>query len=181
MAGINKEIRIRIIEEEVSGWPEHMQADYRAMVDAGQSPVFAHMAVTRKPSGGETDKTFMARSVGIADQPLDDYTREHIASRSRRHGYKPRATDTYEPLAAAYPGDPAAFTNHGEGREKIKRARRRFDAPTEGDPHERVYDLHPDIVERNRAKLLQDDPGLAEKDQREVSEMIVDKHALKTK
>lgn len=177
---MEKTQRVRMIEAEVAGWPEHMQAHYHAMVESGQSPVFAHLAASRTPPDGNTDKSFLARQVKVGDQPLDDYTRGHIASRARRHGYSPRATDTYDPLAAAYPGDPAAFTNHGEGREKIKRARQRFKEPTHGDPHARVHELHPEIVERNRKNLLKQDPGLAEKDQREVNEMIVDKHKLKT-
>lgn len=170
-----------MIEAEVADWPEAQQRAYRAMIDAGQSPAMAQLLACREPPRGDTDKSYMARSQGIAAQPLDDYTREHIAARARRHGYRPRATDTYDPLAAAYPGDPAAFTNHGDGREKISRARQRFTEPTKGDPHAREHELHPEIVERNRQKLLEDDPGLAEKDQREVTEMIVEKHSLKTK
>lgn len=173
--------RTKIIELEVAGWPPHMQCAYREMVAAGQSPAFAHMAASRQAPRADTDAAFIARSAGLAAQPLDDYTRDHIAARARRHGYSPRATDTYDPLAAAYPGDPAAFTNHGDGREKIKRARQRFSEPTKGDPHAREHELHPEIVERNRQHLLKQDPGLAEKDQREVTEMIVDQHCLKTK
>lgn len=178
---MNEDQKTQMIEAEVATWPEAKRQFYRKMVKAGQSPAFAQMAACRQAPTGETDKSFMAKSTGIADQPLDDYTRGHITARARRNGYSPRATDTYDPLVAAYPGDPAAFTNHGDGREKIKRAKQRLAEPTQGDPHAKVHELHPDIVEKNRQHLLKQDPGLKEKDQREVTEMIIDRHALKTK
>lgn len=171
--------RIKIIELEVAGWPDEMRDQYAMLVASGQSPVFAHMAVSRQAPRGNTDKAYLSRFGTLNQQAADDYTLGHITARAGRRGYKARPTDVYEPLAAAYPGDPAAFTNHGEGREKIARAKSRFAEPTKADPHEPVHKLHPEIVERNRKKMLEDDPGLKEKDQREIIEQIVDEHSLK--
>lgn len=55
---MNKQ-RIQLIEMEVYTWPDWAQAAYQVMVDNGQSPVFAHMCVSRESwSVRNSDKAF---------------------------------------------------------------------------------------------------------------------------
>lgn len=142
----------------------------------GTSDSLAIMFALRDAPACETDDTFMARHK-IAEQVPNERQQAMIRRAAKRAGMPDDFA--YFPTHAHYPGDPGAMCTHGETRAKLKKRRAEVEAKigTIGDTPK--HKLHPRIVNDTRKQMIRRDPALAQKDQRELVERIVDTHARK--
>jgi len=151
-----------------------------------QSPAMAEMLALRQAPSVLTDDVMMG-GIGNLDQQFKDPMQlDYITRKAMQHGYKPRHTDFYCGAIAAFPGDPKAFLNHGQGRGDMRKTLEERGWAGEGlvnikarepesDPHEQKHKLNPKIVERIRKQKLKENPELKRKDQNEIrAEIVVD-------
>lgn len=179
------------IEAEVSTFTVEKRKRFEELVANGQSPSMALIFVDRKAPGVMTDDTMMAGKGTLDKQIPIEQHRNAIIKAARAQGYNPKPTDYYCPTMPGPMGHPDKWFNHGEGRSKMKRILEREGVESEGyvstkgrndrPPMKKKHQLHPRIVERRRKEMLKENPDLARKDQREVREMIIDKHGSKKK
>jgi hypothetical protein len=101
---------------------DEQRARYQQMVRNGVKPILAEMLALQSPPGVKTDATYFrnARDVAhlVAEEP--EYALP-VLQKAKSLGYKPRASDVYEPGLAKFPGDPAAFVPQTGGRAHIKK------------------------------------------------------------
>lgn len=134
-----------------------------------------------------TDDVFLS-GVGTLDQQIKDpHHLNHIISNAKKNGYTPKPTDYYVASLAKFPGDPAAFLNHGEARGKARKVLEQRGESAEGavnvkgrepesDPHEPIHKLNPKIVDRIAKRKIRENPDLAKLDKRDLAADIVAKH-----
>lgn len=150
--------------------------------------LFGEMLQSRQPPRCMTDDVYLG-GVGTLDQQITEPDHlDKIVKTAIAHGYRPKPTDFYRADIAEFPGDPRAFFNHGSGRGEIKKRleEKGMHMDRDGDVHCREpeedpylkpkFKLHPKLVERHRKRMIQENPDLAQKDQREVTEEIVAEH-----
>ena len=81
-----KSLRVRILESEIAGWPEHKRQFYELMVACGTAPVLAHMLASQQaPIMGQSDRSFcesLHRNMSGMSQEL----RSGIVENARRAG-----------------------------------------------------------------------------------------------
>lgn len=95
---------------------------YIDMVQKGLTPKFAEMLALQSPPGVKTDSTYFnnGRDVAHMVEQEPDYALP-VLKKAKSLGYKPRASDVYEPGLAKFPGDPAAFVPATGGRAHIRK------------------------------------------------------------
>lgn len=181
--------RLAQITAEVSEWPQWQQDFYHQIVSRGTGPVMAHMLASQQPPVCRTDSELMAGQNKIKDLP-DGY-RQMLCRALKKNGATFSIHDSYHGGPANFLGDPECLVGHGHGRSHMKRLCEKRGLKGSGvvdvdgtkcveqKPLERVHQLHPRIVENIRQRMIDEDPGLAFQDQRELRESIIDKHALK--
>lgn len=185
-------IRRLAIESEVSTWEPWKQEVYQILRDNGQSVTMAHMFASRQAPRGLTDCVVMTGQRRIRDLPPK--YRDWLCSELRRKGAVFSTDDVYMPSLGRDPNgaDPNAVIGVDNAMGRIRKVSEEMGVDSDGvisvkgskfrkdKPVERVHKLHPRIVERNRQAMIAEDPSLAFKDQRELREAIVDKHASKS-
>lgn len=172
---------------------------YRKCIRNGESPRFAEMLALRAAPRAKTDETYLAqlnrerRGTTLADQFRgNEPMLEHRIAQAKRQGYTPKATDFYDSSLARFPGDKRAFLNNTNGISGLKRQMREsgegfiqshdLTVPQNTDIAPRPpKKLAEDIVDRIETRMVQEDPGLATKDRRELRSMIKDKHGSNEK
>ena len=93
---------------------------YVRCITSGESESISVMLALQQSPRVMTDDVMLS-GVGNLDQQIKDTSYlDHICKQSIRHGYKPKVSDFYNGALAAFPGDPRAFLNHGQGRGHIK-------------------------------------------------------------
>lgn len=124
--------------------------------------------------GIQTDDTYMAqhRIRDLAKQFPNEEQREQFIRDLKANGMPDDVT--YDPTLAHCPNDPGAMCTIDGARAKRKDQEKSFE--WHGPPVPSVP-LNKRIIERNRRHMVALDPSVAERDQREVTEQIIDEHA----
>jgi len=141
---------------------------YRRCLKRGGSERLAEMLALRTPHGINTSDTYLYRR----RQPLSEWERKRIALGARAAG---RAEESgYDPTLADGPLDGAAFYDSAD--EHRRREEEFHSRESDGSPK---HSLHPHIVAEEKARMIAQDPGLKETDQRELAERIIDEKSPK--
>lgn len=135
----------------------------------------AEIAASGVPPGGDTDTAyFNARRIRDLEKQFPNSEQREQFIRDLKAAGKPDDV-CYDPTNAHCPNDPGALTEAGSARSDDREQRATF--VHEGPPIPAVR-LNRRIVERNRRHRIALDPGLAERDQRELTEEIIERHAV---
>jgi hypothetical protein len=132
-----------------------------------------------------SDRAFAADRGTLRDQLGSDDEVRRVVSAAESQGYTPGANDIYAPSLARSCGDPEAFIRPGDELGQARAIARHnglacpgigVEAPAAEPTETRGKVLAPDIVESIRKQRIGLEPGLADKDQGELREEIVDTH-----
>lgn len=183
------QVRIAAIEAEVAGWERWRREFYLQMLATGNSVSMAHMLASRQAPRGLTDSVVVGGFQRIKD--LSPEYRDWLCKELKAKGANFSPDDVYMPSLGTDPNgaDPKAVLSVDNALSRIRKTSEEMGVDTDGvisvkgsqfrkdPPNSRTHKLHPRIVERTRQAMIAEDPGLALKDQRELREAIVEKHA----
>lgn len=114
---------------------------------------------------------------------------KHLIKQAQRKGYTPKHTDIYEPSLAKFAGDPAAFVSSGsdalshvrtvceERNMSCRGAFNRNRIIPEQKPQKPF--LSKSLLKKYTREMIAQDPALARKSKREITDAVVDKYAYK--
>lgn len=122
------------------------------------------MVRCRKSPTADTDEVHTR----INRSGLSEREKAHVARQARKHGLNEHCA--HDPTV---PGQ-TVYESRRQVDEAIQSARDEADRE-EGRP---VYRLHPELVADIKRKKLKQDPSLAQRDQRELEEEIIETHGL---
>lgn len=141
---------------------------YRRCLKRGGGERLAEMLALRAPHGINTSDTYLQRR----RENLEEWEKKRIALGAKSHGLPEESV--YDPTLADRPQDGAAFFDSAD---QHKRRSEEFHSRAADDDGSPKYKLHPQIVAEERARLIAQDPGLKDADQRELDERIIDEQA----
>lgn len=182
--------RLQLIEMEVAEWPEWAQVAYDIMVQNGQTPVFAHMCVSREAwSVKNSDKAFnegQRRKMST----MSEENRDNMCRAAQKAGIN--TNGKYYVGGLGKYTDPHAWVSTASDvievcRKKNLTATGVVNHKGTPMPRPKSVDLAPDIVQKKVGERLKADPRLAERvkkgrtDVRDVVAEVKEKHALKRK
>lgn len=175
---------------------------YCYLREKGNGHNFAEMVATNSAPGGVTDRELFAGRGTLLDQFGGDEKRVQslVESAKKNYGFTPNVNDVYDPqlapaTAKGTKGHPDCFVPATGGLSHYRAIARKKGMNVlpglssegqlriePGDARERKVrkpGLGENIVRRKLREAIQRDPSLKLKDQRELREKIIDKHALK--
>ena len=179
-----------MIEMEVDTWPEWAQDAFGIMVDNGQTPVFAHMCVSREAwSVKNSDKAFNEGQRRKMSN-MSEKNRDEMCRAAQKAGIN--TNGKYYVGGLGKYTDPHAWVSTAS--DVIEVCRKRNLTATgvvnhKGTPmpKPKSVELAPDIVQNKVHERLKNDPSLAERvkrgktDVRDVAAEVTEKHALQRK
>jgi len=167
-------------------------AFYLSQREKGVNHQIAAMTACQAAPRSMTDRELFEGMGPLAKQfeGEEDYL-DRIVAGARAHGHNPGANDVYMSNLARFEGDPLAFVPPTGGRGHIRKVCEDRGLPCEGavnvkgrepseDPLAKKIPLANSIVAREMNHRIKKDPGLKEKDPRELREAIIDKHGATT-
>lgn len=168
-----------------------VQQRYIALIEKGNSPLFAEMLALRRAPGARTDREFFADRGKLGDQFVSEKVCDFYVNEARKNGYNPNPNDVYESSVARFPGDPRAFISPSGGRGQAADAleaqgfevsNRLGDGlvsvrsrPGEAAPIETPH-LAPDLIDEMIENRIAANPDLARADRRELVEAVTYEH-----
>lgn len=156
---------------------------YREAIAQGTAPKMAEMFAMRQAPRGMTDSTYFAGIYGgLAKQWGPEEALEIRADSIKNYGVDPGNDCIYMPQLVPIgkkSGHPAAFVKMSDGVAGLKDRYRQQNKESEllgvkavQMPPPAVVDVAPDLVREEVKNRIKMDPGLKERDQRELAEQV---------
>lgn len=164
-----------------------VQACYEECLANGCAPQLAEMLALRQPPGCQTDREFTLGQGTLAQQfEGEEHNLRRLVAKAKSMGYTPDYTDVYTPTLVrpeVGPGDPQAFVPQVNGRSHVKRVLERNNWPGYGMVNRKAVErepevgpvIDPEIVNREVARKINENPSLAPK-RAELTEEFIHTH-----
>lgn len=151
-----------------------------------QTHQWALMIATQRGPRVMTDAVFFEGGKRPADEMTPGYLKMCLRN-SAAHGFTPTSNHRYYASLARFPGDPQAWVNQSDGRGYIQKLCEQRGWACEGavnlkareperDPVESAVPLAPDVIRANARRMIQQNPSLARKSRKELTQMVLEKH-----
>ncbi len=169
------------------GYPVTRGAAYLRNRRNGVSDSMAALIAMRKSPMPDTDDVFFSGLHHMGHQMCDEQAKNYINAHRKHTGRNPPEGAIYMPGLARFQGDPEAFVNRSDGRTYIKRLIESrggtidremnvtWNEP-ETDPFEGNVPLAEDLVRRQAAEDIKENPDLGRMTKQEMRERITEKH-----
>lgn len=165
------------------------QEIYDKVIAEGSSPRLAEMLALRAPPRALTDRELFAGVGSLAKQfdGAEDQLNK-LVKLAKKRGFKPGVNDFYNPMLAAFPGDPEAFIPPTGGRNHMRRLAEKRQMSLDGAVTVKKPEYReptPDIplqesyIREKMAAMVAADPQAAKADKRELRSEVIRKHAGK--
>jgi hypothetical protein len=164
------------------------QALYEQAKANGATDRLAEMLAAQQAPGARTDREFFRAHSTLDAQFKVDRHLKHYVRQAKKAGYKPNINDVYLSQLARFPGDPEAFISGGRNQIRRVLEKRGWGCegivdvkPSQYQPEIPDIPLGADIIKETACEMVRENPDLAKKSKRELTEMVIDKHAPKKK